>query len=619
MKPAAAVKTHVKRHRVSFKLPSADDRSEMSDVDPPGDPLPIVELKPFVSKVWRREKSFVQTVEKCASIHAKSDKSDTAGDGASGYRHRESDGFSDYAADEPPQTAQSSHSVGSVKRLLSYYVNAYEDFNSQKAYFKSFIGEPDNQKKTRERLHPLTDSKSKKQLEHSASIIPGFITRDDRTKTTLNEISDGEPSSKAYDCRPKTVRPEEFQKQQEIKISGQPLSNDHRLSYECTPTPVKGYNSFHSLGIRHGSPASLLTTARVLKERRMRRAKTPLYDHLDRSGTLPSLIINATSLVKRESITDETDSEDFNEYRDMYHPQSFHKVGGIENSLVVLSKHGRPTKVERQLTFELESNLSRFRKAKDYSPFEINPSEIAKYCPTPVLKMTRGEEHIRQALQSNSSKRSQRRKKEKMHFSTAGTSNITDHDFPAAFGKSSLNSEHIDSFNTGFHPYVQGADRQLQFSHANDEDYSDRGSPEDDLTVPYDTPRSQIASRFSLKHSEDMLRVHSEPIHEHMVKEKENDSTVSQPEVKNNIVRPIPSKTSKSSGHVNFTAPREQSTASRKTKVKNNVSDIRTPRIGLAQGKILKALRSTEESTIDPSGRTFLTSDNVLQATTVNG
>ena len=637
MKKASSVKSGIKGHKVSFKLPSEEHKLDMVDSEL-GDPLPIVELKPFVSKVWRREKSFVQTSDKCPSITDKSDKSDSVSEVANGSRNY--DGVSEYGVDEsstfpPPRTAQSSTTAGSVNRLLSVYVNAYDDFKTQKEHFKTFASEYDLRRKPRERLHPLTDSKSKKQLEHSASIIPGFITRDDRTKTTLYEISDGDPTCKAYNCSPKAVRPEDFEKQQEIRISGQPAFHDHKTPYECTPTPVRGYHSlYQSFGIRHGSPTSLLTTARVMKERRMKRAKTPLYDSLDRSGTLPSLRIHATSLQKRESFTDEMDSEDFSDYREIYPPNSYHKIGGIENSLMILSKEGPPTKVERQLTLELESTLSRFRKSKDYSPFEINPSEIAKYCPTPVLKMTRGEEHIRQALQSNSSKRTQRSKTKLISNTRPLGSNH--YNVQAALRKSYMAIDHIDSFDLVLNDdlFEEPTDR-IRCPEQQGADEYENGFTEEELMVPYDTPRSHMDSRFSLRHPEDVRRVQSEPLNVMAGKEREDTNYNTINHVKKNDSRQRTTNTSKSFGRVNLSTSQNVERSRnrlvnghvngvdhRPTNTKDNaqnVRDTRGQRNSVPQGKLLKSLRPAGDATKDPSGRTFLTSDNILQVTTVNG
>lgn len=635
MKSISEVKTQGKRHKVSFKLPSVEEMADSVH----SDPLPIVELKPFVSKVWRREKSFVQTLDKCPSVRdksAKSDSEETEGLTSRRYKYKDNEAMPEIAGEDsslapPPKSAQSLPSSTTVKRLLGVYVNAFEDFKSQKEHIQRLVGESDFKRKTR--LHPAIDSKSKRQLEHSVSIIPGFITRDDRAKTTLNEISEGDLQCKAYSCRPNTVKPDEFEKQQEIRISGEPLIQNDKLPYDCTPTPVRGFHtSWHMPGIRHGSPASMLTTARVMRERRLKRAKTPLYDHLDRSGTLPSLMINSKNLRRRDSYSDDIDSDDYMDYQEMYPPSVMHKVGGIENALLVLSKEGSPTKLERQLTFELKQNLSRFRKSKDYSPFEINPSEIAKYCPTPVLKMTHGEAHIRQALQSNSSKRKLIRK-ENDQKNVRPAMYALGYQQSTAMGKRSyMESEHIDSFENICSDDMPDLQRTLAAS-KEVEDF-DSMLPDEELLVPYDTPRSRVDSRFSTKHSEERFRVQSEPVHGSSLRENNGSTHASTVENKKKSA-----SANKTVGSVSFSntstksqnndRPRNKSQPSTKaptekarckslkeTPVLNN---IHGSKVGLQTNKFLPTLQTSHTTDMDGTGKTFLTSDNIVQVAAVKG
>lgn len=621
MKTLAEVKTPAKSHRVSFKLPSVSEQESMAQ----SDPLPIVELKPFVQKVWRREKSFVTSSDKGSTITEKSERSDSNTShtsGINGSRVREFDITSDLGSEEcrlppPPRTAQSLPSHMQAPRLMNVYVNQFEDFKTQKEHINRLVGESELRRKTR--LHPVADTKNKKQVEHSVSIIPGFITRDDRTKTTLNEISEGEMPCKAYNCSPKDVKPEEFQKHQEIRIAGEPLIHSPQMIFECTPTPVKGFhNTWHSHGvIRHESPASMLT-ARVRKGRCLSRAKTPLYDCLDRMGTLPSLIINATTLKKRGTSLDDMDSEDYSDYRDVYPPDLMHRVGGIQNSLLQLSKEGPPTKVERQLTFELERNLSRFRKSKDYSPFEINPSDIAKYCPTPTLKLTQGEEFIRQALQSNSSKRTQSHKSARNKAN--GFSGLSQHQTYGMLRKTFPEIDHIDSYDTscpqdGYHPTKQ------LFDNKDMADDFEVVSPDEELTVPYDTPRSQMDSRISIKHTDDAMRVQSESVQTKRRNEEiASDITYS----KNNDT-----KSKSGNAYTNSVPSREQNQNRQRHRKRDHAKsdngresierDTPRSRVSFKESKVLPSLRPTTDSEIGARGRTFLTSDNVLQITAVHG
>jgi hypothetical protein len=50
--------------------------------------------------------------------------------------------------------------------------------------------------KSKNLMHPSAETKAPKQIEHSQSLVPGFISRDERSKTTLNEIQHSDSPTK---------------------------------------------------------------------------------------------------------------------------------------------------------------------------------------------------------------------------------------------------------------------------------------------------------------------------------------------------------------------------------------------------------------------------------------
>ena len=481
----------LKRPKVSFNL---DNIAEMAKEN---DPLPIVEIKPFVHKVWRREKSL-------PGFYARSDTSLSSQNGTNKDVHANSDANST----DSPQPVQPTPTP--PPKLVHFYVSQFNDFKSQKEHINRLVGE--SEFKTKSRIHPHVDSRTKKRKQHSESLIPGFITREDRTKSTFSEISEDDSSSKPFSCLNKALKPEDHVRQQEIKVSGQRLDQDVSKSpfesFAFSPFRQLYMAAWHGGGIRHGSPASMLYHNWDKNSKSEKRAKTPFYDHLDRKGTLPSLTINAKSLRRRSpTMRDDKHSEDYSDYRDAFKPEIRHNVGGIKNSLKVLSKHGEPTKVERQLSFELEVSLSRLRKAKDYFPFEISDKYSEKYYPSPNYSMTNGEMKLRQGLQSNSSSRRRKLKSRGTTYTSQSTMQSTaDTAYAQAVLKMKTNEiEHLDSFD----PTLDMHD----FQHVN----FDRGmipydreqgaitatTFEDELR--FETPRSFIESRLTMKPTESVI------------------------------------------------------------------------------------------------------------------
>ncbi|KAK3096975.1 hypothetical protein FSP39_005313 [Pinctada imbricata] len=129
----------------------------------------------------------------------------------------------------------------------------------------------------------------------------------------------------------------------------------------------------------------------------------------------PSIKIGISSLRKRPS-KQQNGLDEFDLSMNDLIPNHAHKVGGISNALHVMSKVGAPTKVERQLTFQLEVDLRRFRRSRDYFPFDMTPSELAKYYPPQSVNMTHGEILLRKGLESNTGPK-KRRVREKSHKS----------------------------------------------------------------------------------------------------------------------------------------------------------------------------------------------------------
>ncbi|KAK3097417.1 hypothetical protein FSP39_009456 [Pinctada imbricata] len=159
-----ACKIEYKRHK-SFMN---SDKKEEKDGDSK-DPLPIVELKPFVKKVWRRENS----------LPGYYDRFSPSKPNPIIRKHKENETRRENRSPDP-----------SPDRLEMVIGNLNTDMHASRK--KSGSDSP----RSRQHLHPKSETIAQKQIEHSQSLVPGFITRVERTKTTLMEIHDEEAPSR---------------------------------------------------------------------------------------------------------------------------------------------------------------------------------------------------------------------------------------------------------------------------------------------------------------------------------------------------------------------------------------------------------------------------------------
>lgn len=364
------------------------------------DPIPIVELKPFVKKVWRREKSLPAFYDMLPPSKTLSNR-----------RKREKTEV--YNSQEPISPEKIDLVIGNNLNESKYERSKHNS------------GHISPRCKSKNHIHPQAESKTAKQIEHSQSLVPGFITRDERSKTTLMEIQHSDSPTKQHTGLQSTLDRKEIEEPgMYINLRGdsfKPNGSVRRpLSYF-----VPYRNSMKKNGIwqqlqsmeslpnyisRHmmtQSPQSDLTT----------RSSSPYYDSFDKKGTLPSIKISYSNLAKRNN-KQKVAFEDLDSINDSYSP--YHQISKINNALHHLSKFGVASKVEQQLTYQLKIDLQKFKRSRDYFPFDITPSELAKYYPPSSINLTNGEMQIRKAQQMNTPKK-RRKMREKSQVSFHST------------------------------------------------------------------------------------------------------------------------------------------------------------------------------------------------------
>lgn len=380
--PSSAVgacRTEYKRQKTFMKTEKSVAKETQKDDSK--DPLPIVELKPFVKKVWRRENSlpgfYNQFPPSKPSNHVR--------------KHKDIE----KKHDPPP-------SPGPSPDKLEMIIGSGSNENGAT---RSSGGS--HSPRSRQKIHPSAETIAPKKREHSQSLVPGFITRLERTKTTLMEIQDAEAPTKVYCGLQQSLDRREMDHPPVIDLKGEKnVRESNRKHYQYSPIPpfkaMYQKNGALNFSLPPQGYGAKYYPNKLRRRNSTERPKTPFYDAFDRKGTLPSIQIGIPTLRKRPNKSHIHFDEDDN-LMDNAMPVSVsvHKVGGISNSLHILSKLGAPTMVERQLSFQLEVDLRRFRRSRDYFPFEMTPVEIAKYYPSQNISMTSGEKEIQKGLELN--------------------------------------------------------------------------------------------------------------------------------------------------------------------------------------------------------------------------
>jgi len=370
--PKGASREEIRRIR-TLKAPT-----EPHVKDAPFDVLPIVELKPFVRKVWRREKSLPTFYDNYDAFRFLNGKSKEQNKRPSSF----------------PQSP--------LPEKTELYID-----ETQKEKKKN----PDSPR-PRAKMHPPAETKAPKQVEHSQSFVPGLLSRTERSKSTLYEIHCEDAPSKLQTGLKQSLDRKDVDEPPVINLTGENLTSSRRSGSFIYLSPFRNHlchkgNAWPESN-ESGLNQFLANQLQKQKDETTDRINTPFYDTFDRNGTLPSIQVYRKNLRK-----------DLSKSRGGYeeiHPRELlglrspiHKIGGITNSLHMLSKVGAPTMIEKELTRQLEIDLRKFRRSRNYYfPFDMTPYELAKYYPPPSASMTRGELQLRKGLESNMSRRKSR-------------------------------------------------------------------------------------------------------------------------------------------------------------------------------------------------------------------
>ncbi|KAK6168826.1 hypothetical protein SNE40_020000 [Patella caerulea] len=217
--------------------------------DSGNDTLPVVELRPFCTHVWRRDRSFVDFYSR---------SSDTSEVGGERYLSHEC-----------------------LPNILEVLTEITQSSNKCK---------DEGLKRMRTKLHPkicniLTAPVDPK----SPGIVPGFITKDDRTKTTFFWSRQDE-NPKSYSCRKQALNSATVRRQQQLQLQG-----GHLTLPENPPNQFVYLNPLAN----YKQHASLKQSK--YRQSQQKHSSAPAYDRINHITSLPGKELDIARILQRRS------------------------------------------------------------------------------------------------------------------------------------------------------------------------------------------------------------------------------------------------------------------------------------------------------------------------------
>ena len=302
--------------------------------------LPVVELKPFMSKQWRPCKSVADACE-TRSLPSS----------LNGYGPRKAGPGS-----------VTSDAEAEVKKL----VESPRSNNLQnKALSKKTFS-----------IHPKTQGDS-----ISVDSQQAFATNFHREKSTLDEIRNG-GSKVVFSCLRRALSELDLRKQQDMKVHGRKLE-DVPNKGNVTYADSWGYykrktaNNTADASVTQSlpNPDSMDRLCLHLEDMELiPHMDESIYDAFDRSSTLPSINVRNAPMKVRRPRTERGLRQKSGKIRQ----KSGYRLG-VANSLDVLSHYGKPVEVEQHLSNDLKRTIKQIKKTKDLSFYDPSILPLNRY------------------------------------------------------------------------------------------------------------------------------------------------------------------------------------------------------------------------------------------------
>ncbi|XP_067675810.1 uncharacterized protein [Haliotis asinina] len=351
-------------------------------------PLPVVELKPFTPQVWRREKSLPEFYDKplCAG-----------GENNIERRIQFENGLGE-------ELAKSENNAALVAKYL---------FGGERGFSSESRLSDLNVPRYKIKLHPSIDFSYNCRPQRLKALIPEFIPRVERTKTTLQDATNDDNLNRQYSLAKQAVTDVMAARHQDMKIHGGKVERApgvHRTQLTYL-NPIDEYSQsgqWKRTGKRHPEKiyrASHTDKGSVVDGLESRNSQS-------KSSVVSSDVSSVSSTGSRAVVR--SPMKPINQR--LNQPFSMKQsvcvdIGGVrtKNALQILSENGPPTKLEKQLTFEMEVNTEMCRRHLDFisseGPYFSQPNipNMFHDLNRPIT-LTKGEEMLRKGRDLNKRK-----------------------------------------------------------------------------------------------------------------------------------------------------------------------------------------------------------------------
>ncbi|XP_050392702.2 uncharacterized protein LOC126811184 [Patella vulgata] len=217
--------------------------------DSANDTLPVVELRPFCKHVWRRDRSFVD-------FYSRSSETNEVG-----------------------EERYLSHEC--LPNILEVLTEITQSSNKCK---------DEGLKRMRTKLHPKICNILTAPIDpKSPGIVPGFITKDDRAKTTFFWSRQDE-NPKSYSCRKQALNSATVRRQQQLQLQG-----GHLTLPENPPNQFVYLNPLANYKQR----ASLKQSK--YRESQQKHSSAPAHDRINHMTSLPGKELDIVRILQRRS------------------------------------------------------------------------------------------------------------------------------------------------------------------------------------------------------------------------------------------------------------------------------------------------------------------------------
>ena len=388
-------------------------------------PLPLVELSPFRKSVWRREKSLPDFYDRRQGLHSQQQQKDGEG--------------KKQAAPQPVfrslsngKDKQNQHQLdltpAELAARLSAAVHAPDgEFGVQgEELFAHTHNNPQNSSgggsKSRCCTHPRAEFHHEStRLWRTQDLIPGFITRMERTKTSMLSfyrdnsnygadvgfyLGDENGSSFVNHTNSSGDGSDFSSNGGSMKVKGGRMKQQVQRRPLLYLNPLDSYRQAHDPArdmmhpwsdFSYVHPHSKVATRNSfpLTSSRARELMLSGAGH----ATYPLRPVRHHNVKSHPQQRHSTDA--FYAPSTCNSPHKFNsKLGAARNSLEVLSSLGAPTKLEKSLEAEYEMNLARFRRDRlMVQPLDLR-SVPSQYVPA-TMNLTRGELCLQEAREAN--------------------------------------------------------------------------------------------------------------------------------------------------------------------------------------------------------------------------